>query len=56
MKPVNRVLGRLGARALTIEEVELVAGSVQTRFCTGMRTTGIAFGDGDGCSGDGDLG
>jgi hypothetical protein len=53
----NRVLGRVGARELTMEETEQVAGSLQvhTLFCTAMQTTAAHPGDGDGCSGDHDL-
>jgi predicted acyltransferase (DUF342 family) len=53
----NRVLGRVGARELTMEETEQVAGSIQvhTLFCTAMQTTAAHPGDGDGCSGDHDL-
>jgi len=45
----NRVLGRIGARELTTEEVEYVtgAGRVQTNFCTALHTAGRF--DGDGC-------
>lgn len=56
MYPVHRVLSRLGARELTIEEVELVSGAfAHTNVCTGLRTTGAGFGDGDGCGNDGDA-
>jgi hypothetical protein len=53
----NRVLSRLGARELTMEETEQVAGSLQvhTLFCTAMNTTAAHPGDGDGCNGDHDL-
>jgi hypothetical protein len=51
----NRVLGRQGARALTMYEVELVAGGFNTLVCTGMNTTAASPGDGDGCSRDHDL-
>jgi hypothetical protein len=53
----NRVLGRLGARDLTIPETELVAGGMQvhTLVCTAMETTAARPGDGDGCNGDMDL-
>jgi|HubBroStandDraft_3_1064219.scaffolds.fasta_scaffold889780_1 hypothetical protein len=53
----NRVLSRLGARELTLEETTRVAGSGQfhTEVCTAMRTTAARPGDGDGCSGDHDL-
>ena len=50
----NRVLSRLGARELTVEELEQVAGSLQfhTLVCTGVLavTTMTGPGDGDGCS------
>jgi hypothetical protein len=50
----NRVLSRLGARELTVEETELVGGSLQfhTLVCTAvLRTTTVTGpGDGDGCS------
>jgi hypothetical protein len=50
----NRVLSRLGARALTVEEIELVGGSLQYRtlVCTAMLATATVTGpgDGDGCS------
>jgi hypothetical protein len=54
----NRVLGRLGARELETPETELVAGGFQvhTLVCTAMETTAARPGDGDGCSGDHDLG
>lgn len=54
MTQPNRVLGRLGARDLTIPELETVAGGIQTLVCTQMRTTRHAPGDGDGCSFDND--
>lgn len=50
----NRILGRRGARELTIPEIDQVAGSLNTRFCTAMSTTGLAPGDGDGCNADHD--
>ncbi len=50
----NRVLSRLGARELTVEETELVAGSIQfhTLVCTAVLATSTVTGpgDGDGCS------
>lgn len=54
----NRVLGRLGARQLEISEIEMVAGGIQvhTELCTAMETTAARPGDGDGCTGDHDLG
>jgi hypothetical protein len=54
----NRVLGRLGARPLTVQETELVAGSLQfhTLVCTAMQTTALHLGDGDGCAADHDNG
>jgi hypothetical protein len=54
MNQHNRVLSRLGARELTVEETELVAGSLQvhTLVCTALETTARRPGDGDGCSGD----
>jgi hypothetical protein len=51
----NRVLGRKGARELTMREVEQVAGGFITLICTEMNTTAHAPGDGDGCSRDHDL-
>ncbi len=50
----NRVLGRKGARELTVEETEIVSGSLQfqTLLCTAMQTTAARPGDGDGCNGD----
>ncbi len=50
----NRVLSRLGARELTVEETEIVSGSLQfhTLLCTAMQTTAASPGDGDGCNGD----
>jgi hypothetical protein len=56
MKPDSRVLSRLGARELTIEETLLVAGSIQfhTLVCTAMHTTRARPGDGDGCNADHD--
>jgi hypothetical protein len=50
----ERVLGRAGARELTIPEIQHVTGSLSTRFCTAMSTTGLAPGDGDGCNADHD--
>lgn len=52
----TRVLGRLGARALTVEESLLVAGSIQvhTLVCTALHTTHAFPGDGDGCNADHD--
>jgi hypothetical protein len=54
MKQNSRVLSRLGARELTVEETELVAGSLlyHTNVCTGVlaTTTLTGPGDGDGCS------
>lgn len=48
----NRVLGRQGARDLTITETESVAGGlvVHTNICSIPRTS--ALGDADGCGGD----
>jgi hypothetical protein len=50
----NRVLGRTGARELTIEEVEMVSGvgAAHTNVCTAIlaTTTVTGPGDGDGCS------
>lgn len=56
MKQDRRVLGRMGARELTVEETEQVAGSihVHTNVCTALTTTGHSFGDGDGCGTDND--
>ncbi len=54
----GRVLGRIGARELTVEETEQVAGAFQvhSNVCSARMTTGHSFGDGDACgSGDGDL-
>jgi hypothetical protein len=53
----NRVLGRMGARALTVEETAIVSGSLQvsTQFCTAMNTTNRHPGDGDGCNADHDA-
>jgi hypothetical protein len=53
----NRVLGRLGARELTLEETHLVGGCgpLHTELCTAMNTTAARPGDGDGCSSDNDL-
>jgi len=49
----NRVLGRVGARDLTPEEVDYVtaAGGAHTNFCS-LVATSTSTGDGDGC---GDL-
>lgn len=57
MKSNTRVLSRLGARELTVEEAGLVGGSIQvhTNVCTAARTTGFGVGDGDGCGTDHDL-
>lgn len=50
----SRVLGRLGARELAVEEVEAVSGGLQfhTNVCTAILnvTTVTGPGDGDGCS------
>jgi hypothetical protein len=48
----NRVLGRQGARDLTIPETEMVAGGlvVHTNICSAPQTS--ALGDADGCGGD----
>ncbi len=45
----NRVLSRVGARELTVEEVEQVAGSLaaHTNVCSLATTT--VTGDGDAC-------
>lgn len=58
MTETNRVLSRLGARLLTIREAEVVSGgiTVHTNVCTAMETTAASPGDGDGCTGDHDLG
>ena len=50
----NRVLGRTGARDLTIKEIQQVAGGFITLICTEMNTTAHAPGDGDGCNADHD--
>jgi hypothetical protein len=52
----HRVLGRQGARELTVPELERVAGSLsfQTLICTEMNTTAHSPGDGDGCNSDHD--
>jgi hypothetical protein len=52
MKHDDRVLGRMGARQLTFEETERVAGSLtfHTNICSAPRTS--ALGDADGCGGD----
>lgn len=56
MTQENRVLGRQGARDLTMYEIEQVTGAFNTLFCTGAHTTAHAPGDGDGCGGaDHDL-
>jgi len=56
MQHNNRVLGRAGARELTLEETEQVAGSflAHTNVCSALTTTGNSFGDGDGCGSDHD--
>jgi hypothetical protein len=54
MQQEERVLGRVGARTLTFEETERVAGAINSRICTLARTTGFQAGDGD-CSLDHDL-
>jgi hypothetical protein len=53
--PETRVLGRRGARELTIEEALIVAGGTaqaHTNVCTAIQavTTVTGPGDGDGCS------
>lgn len=52
MNKSNRVLTRLGARELTVEETEFVAGSqiVHTNVCSFFTTTMTGSGDGDGCT------
>jgi hypothetical protein len=53
MNKSNRVLTRVGARELTVEEMELVDGAVfNTLVCTAAfkTTTRTGLGDGDGCS------
>jgi hypothetical protein len=58
MNQDRRVLGRVGARELTMEESEQVAGSfhVQSNVCSARMTTGNFIGDGDACGArDGDL-
>jgi hypothetical protein len=49
MKPNNRVLSRMGARELTIAELDQVAGSLaaHTNVCSLATTT--VTGDGDAC-------
>ncbi len=50
----NRVLGRAGARELTVKELESVSGALafHTNVCTAVlaTTTVTGPGDGDGCS------
>jgi hypothetical protein len=50
----NRVLVRLGARELTIDEIDQVSAAMQahTNVCTAIMATATATGpgDGDGCS------
>lgn len=52
MKNANRVLGRMGARELSYEEIECVSGSrpFHTDVCTRLTMTATGSGDGDGCS------
>lgn len=52
MQQENRVLGRLGARVLALEEIEIVNGArtVHTDVCTLATMTTTGSGDGDGCS------
>lgn len=52
MKNDHRVLNRIGARELTIEETRQVTGSqiVHTDNCTLYTLTMTGSGDGDGCS------
>lgn len=50
----KRVLGRVGARALTAEEVEFVSGAIHatTQLCTALGTSILNPGQGDvGCDG-----
>jgi hypothetical protein len=51
-----RVLSRLGARALSTDEIHFVEGAilVHTNNCTALQTTGAGFGDGDACGNDHD--
>lgn len=49
----NRVLGRRGARELTVNEVDAVSGAtLRTLVCTAITATATVtgLGDGDGCS------
>lgn len=50
----NRVLVRVGARELTVEEVDFVSAAMQahTNVCTAIMATATVTGpgDGDGCS------
>ncbi len=52
MQKENRVLSRLGARELSHEEIESVAGATtfHTNVCTYATMTMTGSGDGDGCS------
>jgi len=53
MNEQDRVLVRLGARELTIEEIDQVnAAQFHTNVCTAIMATATATGpgDGDGCS------
>lgn len=52
MNQNSRVLSRVGARELTVEEMERVGGSqiVHTNVCSFFTTTMTGSGDGDGCT------
>jgi hypothetical protein len=50
MNQNNRVLTRLGARELTIEEMEQVAGSQRARTNVCSLATTTVTGDGDACT------
>jgi len=52
----NRVLGRSGARELSLPEIDRVSAAAHTNVCTGGQATAshTGFGDGD-CCGDTDF-
>lgn len=54
MNKSNRVLGRTGARELTVEETECVSGTlgVHTDFCSLPFPGSTATADGDACASD----
>ena len=48
----SRVLARVGARELTVNELDVVSAGAHTNVCSAVMATAshTGFGDGDGCS------